>query len=155
MPTGWRPPDVAREYPRKTIEDVYHFQRYHTEISRPLKAYIFFQLWASLALLLFMFYNYSAIGASGLLIFGGFVFVGIYGYTSLMDRRKYGAWIESGRSLAGLLWIYYQGDWFGIEAHLTHGSLLVALYFLITLLGGMYFARTELGSKGVRLKSGI
>jgi hypothetical protein len=145
---------VATKYPRKIIEDVYNFQRYTTAVSRPLKAYVIFQLWASLGFLIFMFYNFSAIGSGGLLTFGGFVFVGIYGYTSLMDRMNYGAWIESGRALAGLFWIYFQGDWFGIDSHLSFGSYWVALYFCITFVGGIYFSWSESGPREARVKSG-
>lgn len=141
MPTGWRPSDVAQKYPISTIADVYNFEKYKPEASPNLKFYAIFQLLSNTALLLFMFYNYAEIGFNNLLLFGGFVFLGIYGYTSLMDRKRYAMWIEVVRSILGLALIYFTGDWFGINMYLPFGSYLVALYFIITLLGGIHFGR--------------
>lgn len=143
MPTGWRPADVAQRYPRPAIEDVYHFDRYDTPASPLLKGYAIFQLFATLGLLIFMFYHFGQIPATGLLLFGLFLFAGIYGYTSLMDRKGYAVWIEILRSLAGLWLIYRSGDWFGLDLLWAYGSTLVAAYFGITLLGALYFGYGE------------
>ncbi|MEN8788977.1 MAG: sterol desaturase family protein [Flavobacteriaceae bacterium] len=151
MPTGWRPEDVAQKYPRPIIEDVYNFKRYQTLASPRLKAYVLFQLIATLILLMFMFYNYGNIGFGGLLQFGAFVFVGIYGYTSLMDRTRYAGAIEVTRALAAMVVILITGDWFGINSLLGGGSSLVFGYFLITMAGGLYFGYLEkfpVGNKG-------
>ncbi|MAU26192.1 MAG: sterol desaturase [Muricauda sp.] len=143
MPTGWRPADVAEKYPIDKIENVYSFQKYAPPASNALKAYSIFQLLASTALMLFMFYNYSEIGFDGLLLFGCFVFVGIFGYTTLMDRKPYAVWIELLRGIAGLTFIYMTGDWFGMNMYLATGSYWVVLYFLITMVGGIYFTFFE------------
>ncbi|MCJ7466169.1 MAG: sterol desaturase family protein [Maribacter sp.] len=139
MPTGWRPADVKDTYPLTVIEDVYNFERYTTPTSNAFNGYAIFQLLATTGSLLFMFYNYSAIGFNGLLTFGAFVFIGIYGYTSLMDRAKYAVWIELGRATLGMTFIFVTGDWFGINAYLPWGSWLVNIYFLTTACGGIYF----------------
>ena len=141
--TGWRPSDVSVTYPIKTIQDVYHFERYETPASDFLKGYSVFQMIATLVLLLFMFYNFSDIGFSGLLWFGAFMFAGIYGYTTLMDRKKHAFWIEISRSIAGLTVIWLTGDWFGIDSHLSIGSICVAMYFVISMVGGYYFTFVE------------
>ena len=143
MPTGWRPADVKENYPVSVIRDVYHFKRYHTKASFTFKGYIIFQMLTTLILLLFMFYNYSEIGFNGLIIFGAFVFLGIYGYTTLMDRNKKAVWIELSRGILGLILIYITGDWFGINVQVSGGSYLVAMYFVITILGGVYFTHIE------------
>ena len=143
MPTGWRPEDIKEKYPRPIIEDVYHFTRYNTPSTSLMKGYALFQLIFTLVLLLFMFYNYSQIGFDGLLLFGAFIFLGIYGYTSLMDRTKYAAGIEVFRGLAGMAFIMWTGDWFGIDTFLSGASNVVFLYFLITVLGGVYFTYFE------------
>ncbi|MCE2611435.1 sterol desaturase family protein [Flavobacteriaceae bacterium D16] len=139
MPTGWRPEDVARKYPREIIEDVFHFERYKTPASSSLKTYAIFQMLFTLMLLLFMFYNYSAIGFDGLMLFGLYVFVGIYGYTALMDRSKTAVWIETIRGIAGVALIWYTGDWFGLNTWLPWGSIVVVVYFIVTILGAHYF----------------
>ncbi|WP_421807816.1 sterol desaturase family protein [Flagellimonas sp.] len=143
MPTGWRPQDVKDKYPVEVIQDVYNFKKYRPETSPWFKGYALFQLIATTFLMLFMFYSYSEIGFDGLLLFGAFIFVGIYGYTTLMDRKSYAVWIEVIRGVAGLVLIYLSGDWFGIDAYVTIGSYLVALYFLITIFGGVYFTYVE------------
>lgn len=142
MPTGWRPADVIEVYPREVIRDVYGFERYRTPAGAGLKAYAIGQMAVSLALLIFMFYNYGQIGTPGLLLFGAFIFVGIFGYTALMDRKPYALWVETGRSLAGLWLIWTTRDWFGIGEYWAFGALAVALYFVLTLFGGLYFGRT-------------
>ena len=143
MPTGWRPEDVKEKYPRPIIEDVYHFTRFNTPSSNLLKGYSLLQLIITLALLLFMFYNYSEIGFDGLLLFGGFLFLGIYGFTSLMDRSTYAVGIEVFRGLAGMALILYSGDWFGINNIISGFSYVVFLYFLVTIAGGIYFTFFE------------
>jgi drug/metabolite transporter (DMT)-like permease len=143
MPTGWRPEDVRDKYPSEIIEDVYSFRRYDTQASPWLKGYAVFQLLSTLGLTLFMFYNYTNIGFDGLLLFGSYVFLGIFGYTSLMDRRKFAFAIELIRSVVGIAVIWNTGDWFGINTYLPEGSLLVALYFVITAFGGFYFTFVE------------
>ena len=143
MPTGWRPKDVKEKYPIRIIENVYNFRKYRPEATSSLKGYALFQLIVTTFLMLFMFYNYSDIGFDGLLLFGAFIFVGIYGYTTLMDRKNYAVWIEVVRGLGALVLIFFTNDWFGIDNYLALGSYLVALYFLITIFGGIYFTYFE------------
>ncbi|MEM8845529.1 MAG: sterol desaturase family protein [Bacteroidota bacterium] len=143
MPTGWRPSDVNEKYPVEIIDDVYNFKKYRTEASFALKGYSIFQLLATTALMMFMFYNYSNIGFNGLLWFGAYVFAGIYGYTTLMDRASYAVWIEIFRGIAGIVLILLTGDWFGLNDYFGFGSYLMALYFTITIFGGIYFSYQE------------
>ena len=143
MPTGWRPLDVKAQYPIQIIEDVYHFDRYKTPASPALKGYAVFQLLMTTFLMLFMFYNYALIGFNGLLLFGAFVFVGIYGYTTLMDRTGYAVWIEGFRGIAGIALIYITGDWFGLDSYFNFGSFIIASYFLLTIIAAVYFTYLE------------
>jgi len=143
MPTGWRPEDVKEKYPIQIIQDVYNFKKYKPEASKDLKGYSIFQLLVNTILMLFMFYNYSEIGFSGLLLFGAYIFIGIYGYSTLMDKETYAVWIEVFRSIAGLALIFITDDWFGLNSYFSIGSYLVGLYFVITIFGGVYFAYFE------------
>lgn len=143
MPTGWRPDDVKKKHPIPIIEDVYNFKRYKTLSSKALNAYVIFQLVITLGLLMFMFFNYTEIDFEGLLLFSAFIFVGIYGYTSLMDRTKYAAWIEVVRGVLGIGFIWMGNDWFGINNYISWGSMLIIVYFLITIFGGIYFTYFE------------
>ncbi|MEY8778921.1 sterol desaturase family protein [Allomuricauda sp. XS_ASV26] len=143
MPTGWRPEDVKEKYPISIIQNVHNFSKYQPEVTSTLKTYALFQLIVTTFLMLFMFYSYSEIGFDGLLLFGAFIFVGIYGYTTLMDRKKYAIWIEVVRGLGGLVFIYITNDWFGVNSYFSIGSYLIALYFLITIFGAVYFTYFE------------
>jgi sterol desaturase/sphingolipid hydroxylase (fatty acid hydroxylase superfamily) len=148
MPTGWRPADVKKRYPYSVIENVYTFERYKTPASALFKGYVIFQMIFTLGLLLFMFYNYSEIGFQGLLLFGAYIFTGIYGYTTLMDGRSYAFFIELFRSVAGICLIAYTGDWFGLTNFISYGHLIMILYFLVTAAGGFYF--TYIGKNETR-----
>jgi len=151
MPTGWRPEDVKEKYPVPIIEDVYGFERYRTKSSTAFNAYSVFQLLSTTAFLMFMFYNYPNIGFEGLLIYGAFIFVGIYGYTSLMDRTRYAVWIEVSRAVLGISLILITDNWFGINSYISWGGLLVGLYFLITFFGGIYFTFLEKDTFGSKV----
>lgn len=143
MSTGWRPADVAAKFPIPIIEDVYRFKRYKTPSSKALNGYAIFQLFATLGFLLFMFYNYSNINLNELLVFGAFIFIGVYGYTTLMDRTSYAIFIEVVRGVLGLVFIIYSKDWFGLDSYFTFGSILVGIYFLVTILASIYFTYFE------------
>jgi sterol desaturase/sphingolipid hydroxylase (fatty acid hydroxylase superfamily) len=146
MPTGWRPEDVKKRFPAYSITDVYNQHKYDTPASFWFKGYLIVQTVFTLGMLLFMCYNYSEIGFEGLLLYGGFIFLGVYGYTSLMDFRQYAVWIELIRGALGISFIYYTGDWFGINAYLPWARSLVAGYFVLTLAGTLYFANFEIKS---------
>lgn len=143
MPTGWRPADVKERYPITIIEDVYGFERYTTPTSKLFNGYIIFQLLVTTFLLLFMFYNYSNSSFLELLGFGILVFLGIYGYTSLMDRSRYAVWIELFRSVLGILVLVFYGNWFGLDRYLEFGSVFIVIYFLCTAFGAIYFSYLE------------
>lgn len=139
MPTGWRPTDVKESHPISIIEDVYSFDRYTTPTTKLFNTYIIFQLLVTTALLMVMFYNYATIGFNGLLLNGAIIFIGIYGYTAVMDRKAYGAVIELCRSIIGISFILYNKDWFGINSLFQSGSNYVVFYFLVTIMGTIYF----------------
>jgi len=143
MPTGWRPYDVIEKYPIEKIEDVYHFDKYTKRSSTVLKLWSSYQLAITTLLTFFMFYNYRNIGFNYLLLYGLMVFIGIYGYTTLMDGKKYAVAIETIRGLFGLALIIYSGDWFGLNTYLLYGSQIVALYFISTIIGALCFTIFE------------
>lgn len=149
-PTGWRPADVKEKYPVNAIEDVYDFQKYDAgaNASAYLKAWIWMQFMVTAALLLYMFYHFSDIGGRGLLIYGGLVFAGIYGYTAMMDNDRHALWVELLRSIGGLLLVFSSGDWFGLAASFPAGVYLIAGYFAASAIGALYFTVFEPRAKG-------
>ncbi len=153
MPTGWRPSDVVDRYPVAKIDDPYSYQKYNTEATPRMVAWSWLHFVVTLLLLMFMLYRLTDIGFPGLLIYGGFIFVGIYGYTTMMDGSQSGQWIELGRGVAGVATIVQTGGWFGIDQVIPLGSGFVLVYFLITALGGLYFGRYELPRRAPVLMS--
>ncbi|MEO0895878.1 MAG: sterol desaturase family protein [Bacteroidota bacterium] len=143
MPLGWRPEDVAAKYPVEKIEDVYNFEKYRPETPKGLIAWSWMQLVVTTLLLLYMFWQFMAIGFPALFIYGAFLFVGIYGYTSLMDRDKIASVIEFSRGIAGICWIMYSGDWFGMSELIPFGKYIILAYFFATAVGGIMFAKKE------------
>ncbi len=143
MPTGWRPKDVSEKYPISTIEDIHNFEKYKTPSSKALKLWSTYQLIATTVLMLFMFYNYGNIGFNNLLLYGLIVFIGIYGYTSLMDKKKHAIFVEGIRVVLAFSILYYFGDWFGLNQYITYGNYLIAFYYFSTIIGTVYFTYFE------------
>ena len=137
MPTGWRPADVEAEYPVPKIDDPYHFEKYHPPASSFLVAWSWFQFVATTVLLLLMLARFGEIGTAGLFQYGAFLFVGIYGFTSLMDRLPSGVWIEVLRGLCGLAFIVHSGGWFGLQSWIPGLHVAVAVYFALTPIGAL------------------
>ena len=135
MPTGWRPADVLEKYPVDKIEDVYNFDKYQTNASRVLVGWSWFQFVTTTLLLLYMLYQLTTIGFPLVLLYGAFVLLGIYGFTSLMDRLKSGIWVQVITGIGALAWIVYSGDWFGLHMLIPGGHLVVGVYYLVTVFG--------------------
>jgi len=143
MPTGWRPKDVAEKFPISIIEDPYHFKKYHTNPSKSLIFWSIFQLLATTILMLFMFYNYAAISSKDLLLYGLVIFLGIYSYSSVMDRQKFAVISAALFTGLGLFLIFYNGDWFGLNQYLEYGNYLVSFYLISSFIGTLCFSYFE------------
>ncbi len=149
MPTGWRPADVAEKYPVKIIEDVNAFEKYNPKLSAPLLAWSWLQLLVSFVLMLHLFNNIAEIGMPAMLVYGAFLTVNIFSYTTLMDKTKWALLTEFAKALFGLGLIWSQGnDWFGLAAISPSLVYLLAAYFVGSLLVVFYFTKTEIA--GVR-----
>lgn len=143
MPTGWRPKDVAHKYPIQIIEDPYNFEKYTTKASDIKTAWALLQLIVTTLLMYFMFFNYGNLNSNELLTYGIIVFIGVFGFTSIMDNKKYGLIFEFAFCGYGTYLILISNDWFGINNYMTYGSYLVLLYFVVTVLGATYFSFLE------------
>ena len=142
-PTGWRPADVAEKYPIKITEDVYNVKKYDTKPSLGLILWSYYQLTVSVLLMLYMFYNYGTLAEdfNYILAYGALIFIGIYGYTTIMDRDKHGRWIEIARSFLGLGYIYILDGWFFMDDLIPFGTILIVAYFISTIIGSIYFTK--------------
>jgi len=139
MPTGWRPADVAEKYPLPKITDVYHFDKYNPKASIGLHAWCWIQLLFMLGFISYFFGNIATIGSPGIFYYGGFIFLGIYAITDLMDRNSSAVFWETAKNLFGFYLIYTQGDWFGSETFVPGIKIFIMGYFVISTLFTVYF----------------
>ncbi len=143
MPTGWRPSDVAVNYPVFKIEDVYHFEKYDTKNSTLFDIWVWIQLFVLFAFVSHFFAHIADISSPGMFIYGGFLFLFVYAYTEQMDKSNIG-WIwEIAKSSSGFCIIFLTGDWFGANKYYGGISLLIAVYLFLSTLLSFYFQITE------------
>jgi hypothetical protein len=140
MPTGWRPADVAEKYPLQKITDVYHFDKYNPKASIGLHFWCWIQLLFMLGFISYFFGNIATIGSPGLFYYGGFIFLGIYAITDLMDRNSSSIFWESAKNFFGFYLIYAQGNWFGSESFFPGIKMFIMGYFVLSTLVTIYFA---------------
>ena len=112
MPTGWRPEDMAKKYPIEIIENPYDQVKYQPQITMEIKVWSAFQLVFTVATAMFLFNNLTLFSFGFSLLIGAFVFVAVYSYTTIMDGKHYGLWIELFKSLFALVAIRYLGQEF-------------------------------------------
>jgi len=87
-PTGFRPKDVAERFPEYTIDDVYSYQKYDSEKGLVIKTFAWTQLFIHLGLMLLVFNSMSDFPVVQVMWFGGFLFVSIFTFTSILDGSK-------------------------------------------------------------------
>ena len=122
-----------------------HFEKYDTHPSRALVGWSWVQLVAMLLLMFFLFNQIAVIGFPGMFWYGGFLFVSVCSYTTLMDKSRWALLTEALRAILGLWLVWWQGgDWFGLG---QMGSYFVAGFLLVSLAMAVYFSRTEIPSQ--------
>ena len=87
----------------------------------------------------------SEIGSPAVFIYGIFMYLVIYSYTSLMDRDPHAIWMEAIKSLIGLGIIFQTGSWFLLDNVLPGGSIFVGAYFIVSVGVVGYFVKHEIG----------
>lgn len=143
MPTGWRPEDVAQQYPLYKIEDVYHFDKYETGNTPALLAWSWFQLTITLLLISYLFGNIASIGSPDMFIYGAFIFLHVYAFTEIMDRNRF-AWIWESLKFAFGIWILWStNNWFGMNNLFSGAVYVMAAYFFLSLLGSLYLTMVD------------
>ncbi|MBA4302147.1 MAG: sterol desaturase [Cyclobacterium sp.] len=140
MPLGWRPADVAKNYPVNKIEDVYHFEKYNPQLTKGMLIWSFGQLIALLFLLSYLFGNLATIGAPGIFYYGGFVFLTVFAYTELMDRNP-NAWAWELLKVAyALYFVVNSGDWFELNKFLPGSVYIFVGYLVISAFFSVWFS---------------
>ena len=143
MPTGWRPEDVKARFPVNAVNE-YTLVKYETKASPASKIWLWTQCIIANLMLIHMLVCFREIGFPDLFLYGGFQFISIYAYSTLMDRDENAHWWEALRGLTGLGIIYFTGDWF----QLPEMTWLVALYLLASVIFVYWFVRNEINEHG-------
>jgi len=143
-PTGWRPADVAAKYPLSKA-DPKAFVKYDTPASTALKVWTWIQFIVLLGMVFHLLYKIVDMGSPAMFIYGGFLFLMIYSYTTLMDRDTNAIWMEGIKSVLALGIIYTTGGWFLIDEVFAGGTVLVAAYQVVSPLVVAWFVMKEIG----------
>ena len=143
MPTGWRPADVAEKYPLEITKDPYAQIKYSTPTSGFFLIWFWVQLIINLVLMLFLLTNFAKISYLDVMLYGTFLWVSIFAYTTTMDKHRLGVAFEGLKFVFGAYLIYKTQGWFGMEATLPAAGILVGAYLVISLVLTVAFLRKE------------
>ena len=140
MPTGWRPADVSTAFPVPYTKEIYLRNKYDTIASPLFKAWAVGQLLITLLLMMFLFNNIGTIPFSSVLLYGLFLFVNIFAYTSLMDGNLIGIAAEVLKFALGIIILYINDyQWFNIDNSIPNGTMIVLGYLVLSLISSAYF----------------
>lgn len=144
MPTGWRPQDVQLKYPRQIVNDPQELHKYDTHLSSTLLYWSWFQYTIVGLLTLYMFNRIAVIGLPDIYVYGFYLMISIYSITTLMDKNRRVIWYELLRIAIGVALIVWQHGWFKIDDMGKGWTVVVLIYFAVSLFGTVWFAATEL-----------
>ncbi|MCL4141492.1 UNVERIFIED_CONTAM: hypothetical protein GTU68_024742, partial [Idotea baltica] len=140
MPTGWRPTDVSEIYPLEIIEDPYAHHKYETTASTSMKTWMLFQLVLHNVLMLYMFNQIGNFEFIDILLYGLFLTISIFSYTSLMDGNRINLIAETLKLALGISLLVQLNGWFGIDQFIVVGSYAFAAYLILSMLAAIYFS---------------
>ena len=147
MPTGWRPLDVAENFPVRTIENPSSLKKYATENSKFLLGWSYFQLFMTSALMFLIFFNMPILSKSMILLLGGLLAVHVMAYTLLLDGKKMAIALEGLKFVFGMVLFITLNERIGFVSSF---SLNLILSYLFTSLGmTIYFFWTKIKSQHV------
>ena len=150
MPTGWRPADVANNYPVEIIEDVFNFKRYPDSGSSLFKAYAVFQLLGVSMILLLGLSEVGSLEAIEFALLALYIALSVCSYSMFMDRWKGAYFSEFARISVGLLASVLFLDSVGAPEHFYAWRMVLYTYFLLSLTGllyGFFHSRFTHGAK--------
>ena len=154
MPTGWRPADVMEKYPVTYVKAMEEFEKFDPVYSVGFMAWSMLQMLGCLVLLCFFFFRMGQIPYPETLMFGGFLLLSIFAYTSLMDKKTYGVLATIIQAVAGIAIIFLTGDWFGLNGLWPAGTTVLVVYMAVTGLASVFFMFTEF-SRGEERETAI
>jgi hypothetical protein len=101
----------------------------------------------TLGLLCFFFYRVGDISHTETLIYGCFLLLTIFAYTSVMDKKIYGVIATFIQTAVATGLILQTGDWFGMKNIWSFGPAALIIYFALTTVSAVFFQFTEFSRK--------
>lgn len=133
MPTGWRPADVLANYPIAYYQEANAQVKYRPPFTGLLKYWSWAQLVINFLLMYYLMVTIADFSLLQILLYGGFLSISIFAYTTLMDRHWLALPFELVKLVYALVLIYQYSGWFGLDAFLTFGTWLVLGYCVLSL----------------------
>jgi len=130
--TGWRPADVAAEYPRQAV-DLTRFRKYDPDISTARRRYVLAQFMVVIATALFIANAFATQGAGVVLIPCLLLWTNLYTLGLLNEDRPYAARFELIRLFVVLPLGMYALDP-DLISIIPAGAAVIAIYILVSAL---------------------
>ena len=147
MPTGWRPLDVAENFPVITIENPSSLNKYTTKNSKLLLSWSYFQLFITSALMFLIFFKMPVLSKSMILLLGGLLAIHVMAYTLLLDGKKVAIVLEGLKFVFGMILFITLNERIGFISNI---NLNLILSYLFTSLGmTIYFFWTKIKSQQI------
>lgn len=143
MPTGWRPADVAERYPISYYKHASEQRKYDSQPSAALQWWSVAQLFIHLAFMYHMMFEIAELSFAAVVVYGSFLMVSIFAYTTLLDRHRLSFFTELAKFIFAGVILFQLGSWFGAGALLT--SLVVA-YLVLSMGLSVFFSWREVKS---------
>ena len=133
-PTGWRPTDVAKRFPRPIVEQVHQLQKYKPEESNYRKAWALFQLLSVTGILLFFLAQFGRLSIELRFVLGGIVCISIFSYTSILDRLSWSYRFEVFRLLSCALVLFWPEHWSYLSLEAPIFTVYILSYLCLSFL---------------------
>ena len=141
MPTGWRPEDVAKDYPVKTNENPFEQIKYKTVNSPILIGWAWLQMFITFGFMFHLFMVSTRVEPILIFLYALFLIINVFAYTSLLDGKKYAIYSEGIKFMLGVGFMWLQEySWFGTEGK---PAIIIGVYLFLSLGMTIYFLKAE------------
>lgn len=145
MPTGWRPTDVAAQFP-VSLRKINENQKYKPQYSVSWKTIAIIHFGVLVLVLLFFLSKFSDLTTVFQINFGLLIFLSIFGFTALMDYHQWAPLFEIARGIVGFVFISIPQSQFSSSTD-SWFFWLLASYFIFTTCTGLWARKKELNRK--------
>ena len=136
MPTGWRPADVAAQYPYANVlggAAVYEQVKYDPRPAPWVLGFAWSQFVVVQLGMTHLFLQIGTIGWSEMMTYGLWLALGVFGLTSLLDGSRWAVLAESARLVTAGVAVWSFGGWFGAEQWIGAAAAVVLGYGVLSL----------------------